>query len=57
MKYTVITTPDGSAWGIKVPQVERVTMAANLKEVDAIATDLIEIMTGEKHPELDVHTS
>ena len=55
MKYKVIAAPDENAWEVKVPQVERVTMAANLKEVNAMASDLIEIMTGEQHPELDVH--
>jgi hypothetical protein len=29
-------------------------MATNLKEVNDMASDLIEIMTGEKNPELDV---
>ena len=47
-KYKVIVTPDENAWEInKVPQVERVTIVANLKEVHAMASYLIEIMTGE----------
>ena len=54
MKYDVIVTPDENAWEVTVPQVDRVTMATSLKEVDAMATDLIEIMTGVKAPELDV---
>jgi hypothetical protein len=29
-------------------------MATNLKEVNDMASDLIEIMTGEENPELDV---
>ena len=58
MKYKVIATPDENAWEVKVPQVERVTMAANLAKVNAtMASDLIAIMTGEKHPKLDVRTS
>jgi hypothetical protein len=54
MTYKVIVIPDENAWEVKVPQVGRVTMATNLKEVNDMASDLIEIMTGEENPELDV---
>ena len=57
MKYKLITIPDENAWEVKVPQVDRVTMVANLAKVNAMASDLIEIMTGEKHPKLDVYTT
>jgi 1,6-anhydro-N-acetylmuramate kinase len=54
MSYEVIVTPDEDMWEVSVPAVNRVTMARNLREVDMMASDLIEIMTEEKNPQLDV---
>ncbi|MCI1650260.1 hypothetical protein [Bifidobacterium tibiigranuli] len=57
MRYEVQVTRDEDAWMVDVPQVQRVTEALSLKEVDVMARDLIHIMTGEE-PEaitLDVH--
>lgn len=53
--YDVEATPDGRYWCVDVPDVGRVTMATSLKEVDAMAKDLIEIMTGEENPAIVVH--
>ncbi|MCI1241022.1 MAG: hypothetical protein LKG16_00950 [Bifidobacterium subtile] len=55
MRYDVTVAPDEDAWGIYVPAIDRATAARNLKEVDTMASDLIEIMTGSKNPELAVH--
>lgn len=53
--YDVEAMLDGKYWCIDVPAVKRVTMAASIKEVDVMAKDLIEIMTGEKDPAIAVH--
>lgn len=45
--YRVDVIKDHTAWEVKVPQIERVTQALNLQEVDVMARDLIHIMTGE----------
>lgn len=52
--YKVEATPDGKAWSLEVPEINRVTMATSLKEVDAMAKDLISIMTGEPDPSITV---
>ena len=57
MIYDVNVTRDEDAWMVDVPAVHRVTQALSLKEVDAMARDLIHIMTDEE-PEaiqLNVH--
>ncbi|MDF7664887.1 hypothetical protein [Bifidobacterium sp. ESL0745] len=55
--YQVNVTRDEDAWLVDVPQIERVTQALNLQEVDTMARDLIHIMTNEplKDIKLDVH--
>ncbi len=35
---------DGSVWRVRVPEVQRTTQARNLREVEAMARDLIAIM-------------
>ena len=57
MSYRVNVQPDGPSWNIRVPAIGRSTMSTSLSLVDTMATDLIEIMTGEKNPEIDVHVS
>lgn len=52
--YKVLATPDGRAWCLEVPEVERVTMAMSVKEIDVMAKDLISIMTGEPDPAIAV---
>ena len=54
MMYDVEIKPDEGYWFIKVPSINRVTQAKNLKEVDDMAKDLITIMTGEQNPEITV---
>lgn len=57
MNYEVRVTRDADAWMVDVPQVQRVTMALSLQEVEVMAQDLIHIMTGEalESITLDVH--
>lgn len=43
--YTARVTRDEDAWMIEVPEVERVTQALSLRQVEEMARDLIAIMT------------
>lgn len=55
--YTVNVRRGDTYWIVEVPEVRRVTQARHLREVDAMASDLISIMT-EQEPDLfdlDVH--
>lgn len=52
--YIVDVQPDGPYWNVRVPAIQRSTQARSLQEVDAMAKDLVEIMTEEKDPVLDV---
>jgi hypothetical protein len=45
--YAVTAEPDGRFWVVRIPAINRVTQARNVKEIDVMAVDLIEIMTGE----------
>lgn len=45
--YTVEVAPDQDAWSLYVPEVDRVTQALHVREVDHMARDLVAIMTGE----------
>ncbi|MGC8628560.1 MAG: type II toxin-antitoxin system HicB family antitoxin [Acidimicrobiales bacterium] len=45
--YKATVTKDGRSWLVYVPAVERYTQARNLRELDAMTADLIEVMTGE----------
>ncbi|MFD3705097.1 hypothetical protein ACFWUP_18325 [Nocardia sp. NPDC058658] len=44
--YTARVTRDEDAWMIEVPEIDRVTQALNLRQVETMARDLITIMTG-----------
>jgi hypothetical protein len=44
--YHVIVTRGDRFWILDVPEVDRATQARHLREVDAMARDLIAIMTG-----------
>ena len=44
--YTALVTRDGTVWHVEVPEIDRVTQARSINEVDAMARDLIAIMTG-----------
>jgi hypothetical protein len=42
--YHAYVDRDGSVWRVRVPEVQRTTQARNLREVEAMARDLIAIM-------------
>ncbi len=44
--YTALVSRDGKLWHIEVPEIDRVTQARTINEVDDMARDLIAIMTG-----------
>jgi hypothetical protein len=54
--YTALVSRDGRFWHVEVPEIDRVTQARNLNEVDLMARDLVAIMTGVEPDsfELDV---
>ncbi|MGP9722835.1 hypothetical protein ACT3SZ_02325 [Corynebacterium sp. AOP40-9SA-29] len=45
-EYTATVSPDGTGWMVHVPDLDRVTYAPHLRDVEGMAVDLIEIMTG-----------
>ena len=54
--YTALVSRDGKFWHVEVPEINRVTQARNISEVDDMARDLIAIMAGVEPDsfELDV---
>ena len=44
--YTALVSRDGRFWHVEVPEIDRVTQARNLNEVESMARDLVAIMTG-----------
>lgn len=44
--YTALVSRDGKFWHVEVPEIDRVTQARNLNEVDLMARDLVAIITG-----------
>ena len=54
--YTALVSRDGKFWHVEVPEIDRVTQARNINEVDDMARDLIAIMAGVEPDsfELDV---
>ena len=52
--YQVTATPSGKYWHVEVPAINRVTQAKNARDVEAMAKDLISIMTGEEDPQVSV---
>lgn len=56
-RYTANVSRDGRFWMVHVPEIDRVTQARHLREVDAMARDLIAIMADVDPDsfELDVH--
>jgi len=54
--YTALVSRDGKFWHVEVPEIDRVTQARNISEVDDMARDLIAIMAGVEPDsfELDV---
>jgi hypothetical protein len=53
--YHAEVTRDGKFWLIRVPELNRSTQARRYKDVQAMAGDLIEIMTGLDADEYDLH--
>jgi hypothetical protein len=45
--YTARVTRDADVWLVEVPEVQRVTQALHLRQVEEMARDLVHIMTGE----------
>ena len=43
--YTALVSRDGRFWHIEVPEIDRVTQARTINEVDDMTRDLIAIMT------------
>ncbi len=52
MIYEVTAELEGRFWHVVVPAIDRVSQARNVGEIEVMAKDLIEIMTGEA---ADVH--
>lgn len=54
--YTALVSRDGRFWHIEVPEIDRVTQARTISELDDMTRDLIAIMTGAEPDsfELDV---
>ncbi|HEY5224556.1 MAG TPA: hypothetical protein VIJ18_16105 [Microbacteriaceae bacterium] len=52
--YEVTAELDGRFWLVRVPAIDRVTQARNVGEIQAMASDLITVMTGEEAPEVRV---
>lgn len=45
--YTARVTRDGRFWLIYVPEIDRNTQARHLREIDAMARDLVAVMSGD----------
>ncbi|WP_067667970.1 hypothetical protein [Nocardia miyunensis] len=52
--YTARVIRDEDAWMIEVPEIDRVTQALNLRQVEEMARDLIAIMTGTEPDSFDL---
>jgi hypothetical protein len=53
--YHAEVTRDGRFWLVRVPEIDRSTQALHYKDVRAMASDLIEIMTGLGSEDYDLH--
>lgn len=54
MMYEVQAILDGRFWLVRVPAIERSTQARNVAEIEPMAKELIELMTGEIDPQVNV---
>lgn len=52
--YEVMAQPAGRYWALEVPEIDRVTQARNVKEIELMARDLIEIMTETTDFDVDI---
>ena len=46
--YEATETKEGRYWLVHVPGIDRYTQARHLRELDAMTSELIELMTGER---------
>jgi hypothetical protein len=53
--YHAEVTRDGKFWLIRIPEIDRSTQALRYKDVPAMASDLVEIMTGLGDGDYDLH--
>lgn len=53
-QYEVKATLVGKSWHVEVPAIGRSTQARHYAEIKVMASDLIEIMTGEAPESLDI---
>lgn len=53
--YEAVVTRGDRYWLVEVPAIGRTTQARHLRELDAMTTDLIEVMTGEAPSEVRYH--
>lgn len=53
--YRAEVTRDGRFWLIRIPEIGRSTQAIRYKDVAAMASELIEIMTGLDDQDYDLH--
>jgi hypothetical protein len=51
--YTYNVTRDGRFWLIHAPELERYTQARNLRELDAMAVDLVAVVTNQDATSFD----
>ncbi|WP_345493572.1 hypothetical protein [Nocardia callitridis] len=52
--YTARVTRDQDAWMVTVPEVNRVTQALNLRQVEGMARDLVAVMTDSEPDSFDL---
>lgn len=57
MTYHASATRDGRYWLVHVPEVERYTQARTVDEIDAMARDLVAVMTGTDAASVDLRIS
>lgn len=53
-QYTVRATRDGRFWLLRLVELDQYTQARNLTEVEAMARDLVHMMTGEDEADIDL---
>jgi hypothetical protein len=54
MTYQVTAELDGRFWLVHVPAIDRFTQARNVGEIESMARELIELMTGDSNAETAV---
>lgn len=54
MTYHVTAEIDGRFWLVRVLELDRATQARSARQVVAMAKDLIQLMTGEESPDVEL---